>query len=881
MPRRSTLTLSGRAVDALAVSARDVIVWDRELAGFGVRVYPSGRKVYVVQSRAGGGPRRVTLGTHGEITATQARKRAAQVIDRIKRGEEPGPLLPQAGTTVADLAERYMSAHVAQNCNAHTAGIYRGSLENHILPALGMMPLGLVERAHVSALHYRLRETPRAANRALAVLSKMFSLAAAWGLVPDGTNPCRAVRKYKERKRERFLSRDEYRRLGQALAEAEAEATAGREGAVSPYAIAALRLLMLTGCRLNEILTLRWDDVDRTAGEFRLRDGKTGTRMVPLTPTAEAVLAGIRGVPTNPWVIVGKQPGTHLPTITAEWYRLRARAGLDDVRIHDLRHSYASRALAAGESLSMIGKLLGPCRHPEHRPLRPPRARDREGVCRQGRRQHRRRHRAGGGRREGRRVVNYSASQPARGSITECVVDALPAGRDTVIWDRALTGFGVRVYPSGAKVYVVQTRGPAGTKRITVGRHGVIGADEARRRAALIIARIRAGEDLAEHPAQKPAGPTLAVLAERYLREHVAVRCKPSTAAQYRLAIERYIVPALGERAVSEIGRSHVADLQHALRDRPAMANLVIATLSRLIDQAVAWGVVQETTNPCRSAQKYRVRRRERFLTDAEFRRLGNALDELEATGRLSPHAASAHPPAHAHRLPAQRDPHAPLGGCAPGGPRAAPSRQQDRPPHDLALRRGGGRSGRHPQGAGQPLGDSRHQAGAAALQHLRALEPCARPRRPRRRAHPRPSSQLCEPRACAGREPAGNCEAPRPRPDPDNRPLHPPHQRLRQRRRNTRRKRHRSGYILDRCHPPGSPKDRRERGREHGRCMPRAAHRPSPCCAEQHQGIGRQGRGRDRGGHPPARAARKIRSADRYAHRQAGPGVMRTDSVA
>ena len=348
MPRRSTVTLSGQAVDALSVSERDVIVWDRDLAGFGVRVYPTGRKVYVVQSRAGGGPRRVTLGTHGEITATQARKRAAQFIDRIKRGEEPSPP-PRAGTaTVADLAERYMSAHVAQNCNAHTAGIYRGSLENHILPALGTMPLGMVERAHVSALHYRLRETPRAANRALAVLSKMFSLAAAWGLVADGSNPCRAVRKYREKKRERFLSRDEYRHLGQALAEAEADAAAGADGAVSPSATAALRLLMLTGCRLNEILTLRWDDVDRTAGEFRLRDGKTGARMVPLTPTAERVLAGIRRVPHNPWVIVGKQPGTHLLTITAEWYRLRARAGLDDVRIHDLRHSCAaSRYLLA------------------------------------------------------------------------------------------------------------------------------------------------------------------------------------------------------------------------------------------------------------------------------------------------------------------------------------------------------------------------------------------------------------------------------------------------------------------------------------------------------------------------------------------------------
>ena len=359
MPRRSTLTLSGRAVDSLSVTEKDAIFWDRELAGFGVRVYPSGRKVYVVQSRAQGAPRRVTLGSHGELTATQARLRAAQVIDRIKRGEEPNPPPAQAGATVADLAQRYLSAHVAVNCNAHTAGIYRGSLENHILPALGMMPLAMVETAHVATLHYRLRETPRAANRALSVLSKMFSLAAAWGLVADGTNPCRGVRKYKEKKRERFLSRDEYRRLGWVLAEAEAEAEAGIEGAVSPYAIAALRLLMLTGCRLNEILTLRWDDVDRTAGEFRLRDGKTGARMVPLTPTAETVLAGIVRVPANPWVIVGKQPGTHLSTITADWYRLRAHAGLDDVRIHDLRHSYASRALAAGESLSMIGKLLG------------------------------------------------------------------------------------------------------------------------------------------------------------------------------------------------------------------------------------------------------------------------------------------------------------------------------------------------------------------------------------------------------------------------------------------------------------------------------------------------------------------------------------------
>ena len=135
----------------------------------------------------------------------------------------------------------------------------------------------------------------------------------------------------------------------------EAEAS----GSVWPSAIVAIRLLMLTGCRRNEIITLRWDDVDRTARELRLRDSKTGARRVPLTPAAEAVLDGIPRVAGNSWVIVGQKPEAHLSNIEQIWIRLRARAGLEDVRIHDLRHSYASRALALGEGLPMIGKLLG------------------------------------------------------------------------------------------------------------------------------------------------------------------------------------------------------------------------------------------------------------------------------------------------------------------------------------------------------------------------------------------------------------------------------------------------------------------------------------------------------------------------------------------
>ena len=353
MPRRGDLEISKRTVDGLSVRGKDAVFWDRALPGFGVRVYPSGRKIYVVQSRGPGGLRRVSLGRHGELATERARKQAAVVIGRIKNGESPIPSPSGPALTVADLAKRYMEGHVAVNCNAHTWGIYRGSLDNHILPALGAMPVDAVGRSEVAALHYALRDTPRAANRALMVLSKMFSLAEAWGLAPAGRNPCRFVLKYKEGKRERFLSSGEYRRVGLELRGLEAE------GPGPARAAAALRLLMLTGCRLGEILTLKWDDVDRKSGELRLRDAKTGARMVPLTPDAAAVLAEMERVPGSPWVFAGRTPDRPLSQLTTYWHRVRERAGVEDVRIHDLRHSFASRALAVGESLSMIGRLLG------------------------------------------------------------------------------------------------------------------------------------------------------------------------------------------------------------------------------------------------------------------------------------------------------------------------------------------------------------------------------------------------------------------------------------------------------------------------------------------------------------------------------------------
>ena len=166
-------------------------------------------------------------------------------------------------------------------------------------------------------LHYGLRRTPAMANLVVAVLSRLFNAAAAWGVAPEGGNPCRFVVKYRERKRERFLTDDEFDRLGRVLAEMEAE------DRVSPHAAAAIRLLMLTGCRRNEIGMLRWEDVDLDAGQLRLADAKTGARTVTLSPAAAKVLANLPRLPGNPWVIAGRRPGEHLSSISAQWDRVR------------------------------------------------------------------------------------------------------------------------------------------------------------------------------------------------------------------------------------------------------------------------------------------------------------------------------------------------------------------------------------------------------------------------------------------------------------------------------------------------------------------------------------------------------------------------------
>lgn len=181
----------------------------------------------------------------------------------------------------------------------------------------------------------------------------MMNLAETWGLRDKHTNPCEDIERYPEHKRERFLSAAELQRLGSVLSGAESERTE------SPYAVAAFRLLLLTGCRLSEIQTLKWVHVDLDAKELRLPDSKTGAKTVHLGNAVVAVLKAMKRVDDNPYVIVGKKKKQHLTDLQHPWRRIRSEAMLDDVRIHDLRHTFASGGLQVGEGLSMIGKLLG------------------------------------------------------------------------------------------------------------------------------------------------------------------------------------------------------------------------------------------------------------------------------------------------------------------------------------------------------------------------------------------------------------------------------------------------------------------------------------------------------------------------------------------
>ena len=389
----ATANLTKRTVDALAFTRGcDYFVWDTKLKGFGIRVTERvdsdgkvhRRKVFVLGYRPQGARqfRRITLGTFGPLTTEQARDEALRQLSDTTKGIDPlaAKRAARGSMSVRDLSATYLD-EVERRRKTGTAREYRRLWKKHILPAFGGKPVSGVLHADVRRLHRSLNETPYVANRVVARLATFFAYAIAEGAIVSKENPAHGIEFYPEEGRERFLTKEEFGRLGEALARAEREGLppapqhkskpkkpenqkhrpkdADIPIPANPFAVAAIRLLALTGCRENEILSLRWDAIDFERGYLRLDDTKTGKSVRPLGQSAAAILASLARVEGNPYVLPGLKAKKHLVEIKRVWYAVRHAAKLKELRLHDLRHSFASVPAARGESLLVVRSLLG------------------------------------------------------------------------------------------------------------------------------------------------------------------------------------------------------------------------------------------------------------------------------------------------------------------------------------------------------------------------------------------------------------------------------------------------------------------------------------------------------------------------------------------
>ena len=340
------LRLDERRVDALKPRKSAYDVRDRELKGFGVRVLPSGAKRYFVHSQHNG--RRVwkIVGQTGTIGVDQAREQARALVAAVQKGNADEAVAP-FDTPFEQVGDEVLRRY-ARHWKPSTLTVNRGYYRNHILPWFAGRPISEITPCDVQQWFASLHEAPVAADRSAPILSVIMRQAEAYGYRPEGTNPCAGIKRYRRQGRERFLSTAEIGRLGEVLEHHEAD---------NRQAVAIIRLLLLTGCRKGEIVSLKWSYYRE--GKLFLPDSKVGPRTVWLSSAAREILDKLPRKAV--WVFPSPRTGgfLHAATVGKVWHRVRAEADLRDVRLHDLRHTYASMALARGETVLTIGRLLG------------------------------------------------------------------------------------------------------------------------------------------------------------------------------------------------------------------------------------------------------------------------------------------------------------------------------------------------------------------------------------------------------------------------------------------------------------------------------------------------------------------------------------------
>lgn len=381
--------LTKTTADGLSTRASTYIAYDADLPGFGVRVTPSGAKAWIVDYRAGGGgrtapKRRLTLGGTKALPAEKARRAARDILASVRLGADPAAARSEArrSSNLEALAERFM-AEVRAKKKPRTFDLYEAYFRVHVVPELGSKRARDVTAKDIDRLHKKIgARSPVTANRVVMMLSGLLSWASkpTQGDVPAGFNPTKAIERFPETERERYLTPDEFARLGDAIREAEtigipyevdetkptskhAPKPENRRTKIDPHAAAAIRLLLFTGARLREILHLKWEEVDFGRGLLLLPNSKTGRKPIVLNAPALSVLNALKQHTVGTYVIAGASAGTAeekpRSDLKAPWAAVARRAGLSGVRLHDLRHSFASVGAGSSLGLPIIGKLLG------------------------------------------------------------------------------------------------------------------------------------------------------------------------------------------------------------------------------------------------------------------------------------------------------------------------------------------------------------------------------------------------------------------------------------------------------------------------------------------------------------------------------------------
>ncbi|MCP1765408.1 tyrosine-type recombinase/integrase [Bradyrhizobium japonicum] len=380
------IKIGRRSIAKLEPGEKPALYYDEDLAGFGIKVTPSGARSWFVEYRPGEGGRGVTkrrmvIGTPATLTPEKAREAAERLLAQVKLGGDPAAERAKArrADTVNDILDAYIKEHAVPHLKESSADLLAIYFDKHIRPVLGHKKSTSVVKADVASLHRTIGRTQAVtANRAIVALKGAYNHAIEHGSIPETTkNPAAGIKLFEEEPRERYLTEEELQRLGDALREGEtvglphvvdetkqskhARKPENRFTKIDQYAAAAIRLLLFTGCRLREILNLRWSEYDAGRGLLFLPTSKTGRKTVVLSAPAIAILDTLPRI--GGYVIAPESAGQKNEhprhDLNRPWRAIRKRSGIEDVHIHDLRHSFGAVGAGSGLGLPIIGRLLG------------------------------------------------------------------------------------------------------------------------------------------------------------------------------------------------------------------------------------------------------------------------------------------------------------------------------------------------------------------------------------------------------------------------------------------------------------------------------------------------------------------------------------------